>query len=81
MAFMSYDHSGIKGYVGVTGVKKVKSENALLLQITADDHVSCPSTHIIMCISFRPSTYVMRSKVNLRSFVVTGVKRCFYMIM
>ena len=25
MAFMSYDHSGVKGHVGVTGVKKLIS--------------------------------------------------------
>ena len=30
-----------------------------------------------MCISLRPSTYVMGSKVNLGSFGVTGVKRSF----
>ena len=41
MTFMSYDQSGLKGYVGVTGVKKVKtSKTLLLLQITGYDHVT-----------------------------------------
>ena len=41
MAFMSYDQNGVKGHVGVTGVKKVKnSKTLLLLQITWYDHVT-----------------------------------------
>ena len=41
MAFMSYDQNGVKGHVGVTGVKKVKnSKMLLLLQITGYDHVT-----------------------------------------
>ena len=41
MAFMSYDQNGVKGHVGVTGVKKVKnSKTLLLLQITGYDHVT-----------------------------------------
>ena len=41
MAFMSYDQSGVKGHVEVTGVKKVKnSKTLLLLQITGYDHVT-----------------------------------------
>ena len=41
MAFMSYDQSGIKGHIGVTGVKKVISlKTLLLLQITGYSHVT-----------------------------------------
>ena len=41
MAFMSYEQNGVKGHVGVTGVKKVKnSKTLLLLQITGYDHVT-----------------------------------------
>ena len=41
MAFVSYDQSGVKGHVGVTGVKKVKnSKTLLLLQITGYDQVT-----------------------------------------
>ena len=41
MAFMSYDQNGVKGHVGVTGVKKVKnSKMLLLLQITGYDHMT-----------------------------------------
>ena len=39
--FMSYDQIGVKGHVGVTGVKKVKnSKTLLLLQITVYGHVT-----------------------------------------
>ena len=40
MEFMSYDQSGVKGHVGVTGIKKVKNSKTLLLQITGYDHVT-----------------------------------------
>ena len=41
MAFMSYDQSGVKGHVGVTGVKKFKnSKTLLLLQNTGYGHVT-----------------------------------------
>ena len=37
---MSYDQIGVKGHVGVTGVKKVKNSKMLLLQITGFGHVT-----------------------------------------
>ena len=40
MAFLSHDQSGVKGHVGVTGVKKVKNSKMLLFQITGYDHVT-----------------------------------------
>ena len=71
MANMSYDQSGVKGHVEVTGVKKVKNSKTLLLpQITGCGHVtSC------ICISLTLAIKVMGLKIHPGSFGVTGVKR------
>ena len=71
MAFMSYNENGVKGHVGVTGVKKVKnSKNA-----TPPTDYRVWSRDSCICISFTPATKVITLKIHSGSFGVTGVKR------
>ena len=72
MAFTSYDQNGVKGHVGVTGVKKVKNPKTPLLQITGYDHV----THVYAS-AWQLLQKIITLKIHLGSFGVTGVKRSF----
>ena len=62
---------GVKGHVGVTGVKKVIStKNA-----TSPTDYRVWSCDSCTCISLTPSTKVMGLKIHPGSFGVTGVKK------
>ena len=64
---------GVKGHVGVTGVKKVIfTKNA-----TSPTDYRVWSCDSCTCISLTPSTKVMGLKIHPGSFGVTGVKRSF----
>ena len=73
MAFMSYDHSGVKGHVGVTGGQKV---NFLKNASTPLNYVAL-TRDLYMWYSLTPSTKVMGIENHPGSFGVMGVKRSF----
>ena len=73
MAFMSYDHSGVKGHVGVTGVKKVN----FLKKVSTPLNYVALTRDLYICYSLTPSTKVMGIENHQGSFGVTGVKRSF----
>ena len=65
-----HDQFGVKGHVGVTGVKKVIfTKNAIFLQITWYGTV----TH-----AYSSAKYPLQPKVNLGSLGVTGVKKIHF---
>ena len=71
---MSYDQFGVKGHVGVTGVKKVifTKKSFKSNRLRSDDHVTYVYDSILT-----PSTKVMGLENHPGSFEVTGVKSLF----
>ena len=70
---MSYDQIGVKGDIGVTGVKKVIfTKNA-----TPPTDYKVWSCDSCTYISLTPSTKVMGLEIHPESFGVTGVKSSF----
>ena len=66
---------GVKGHVGVTGVKKEVKKGSIFTkkESTPTDYVAL-TRDLCICISWTPSTKVMVVKNNQGSFGVTGVK-------
>ena len=72
-----YLYYGVKGQPGIIWVMGVKrSFSPKVLYITCSYCIAWPQNWY-MCISLRPSTYLVGPKVNLGSFGVTSVKNHF----
>ena len=73
MAFMSYDHSGVKGHVGDHRGQKVK----FLKNVSTLLNYIALTRDLYICYSLTLSTKVMGIENHQGSFGVTGVKRSF----